>query len=190
MPVPPLKSARLMLIPMLPAFLEACQSGDHVAAEALIGLRVPDEWYEEQWLIQLRLNDMRADPDYEPWSLRAIALTQSGEMIGHIGFHSPPGPAYLQAYAPGGIELGYTVFPAYRRQGYAREAVAAMLEYAREQGVPRFVLSISPENAPSLAIAHHFGFAKVGSYADPEDSEEIIFAREAITSSEKKGIYL
>jgi len=46
-------------------FLEACVAGDRAAAEAIIGLRVPDEWYGEQWLIELRLNDLRADPAYQ-----------------------------------------------------------------------------------------------------------------------------
>lgn len=175
----PITSSRLALVPMSVEFLEACLAGDHAAAEAIIGVHVSDEWYGEQWLIELRLNDLRADPAYQPWSLRAIVLPESNTMIGHIGFHTPPGPAYLQPYAPGGIEIGYTVFPAHRRQGYAREAVNAMIDYARGQAVPRFVLSISPENTASLAIARHFGFVKVGTYDDPEDGEEIIFAGEA-----------
>jgi RimJ/RimL family protein N-acetyltransferase len=100
-------------------------------------------------------------------------------MVGHIGFHTQPGPTYLQDIAPGGVEIGYTIYPAFRRQGYAREACRALMEWAyREQGVPRFVVSISPDNVPSIAIARHFGFQKVSEHDDKEDGLEHVFVLE------------
>lgn len=43
--------------------------------------------------------------------------------------------------------------PAYRRKGYAREAVVAMLQYAyRELGIRRFVAKITDSNQASLNL--------------------------------------
>lgn len=168
-----------MLVNMAPGFLAASLAEDAQSASQLIGLQVPQEWLEERWLIELRANDLRQHPDWQPWLLRAVGLRATGEMIGHVGFHTPPNPSYLAETAPGGIEIGYTIFPAHRRHGYAGEAVAALMGWAQhEHQVPRFVLSISPQNEPSLRIAQRYGFTKVGSHIDEEDGEEYVFVRE------------
>lgn len=177
--VPAIVTPRLTLVSLAPAFLAASLARDRAQAERLVGLRVPDEWFDEHPLIALRLDDLRADPGWRPWLLRAVGLTAAGEMIGHTGFHTPPGATYLEAYAPGGIELGYTIFPAHRRRGYAGEAAAAMLAWAAGQGVPRFALSIGADNEASLRIARRHGFVWVGSRVDDEDGPEEVFVREA-----------
>ncbi|NJN17302.1 MAG: GNAT family N-acetyltransferase [Oscillochloris sp.] len=163
---------------MTEAFLQASLAGDRAQATTLLGYPVAAEWLEERDLIVLRINDLRANPGYRPWTLRAIIERASGAMVGHIGFHTMPGPEYLQDLAPGGIELGYTVFPQYRRRGFAREAVAALISWAAAQAVPRFVLAISPTNEPSLRIAAGLGFQQIGSHEDPKDGLELIFARD------------
>jgi RimJ/RimL family protein N-acetyltransferase len=96
-------------------------------------------------------------------------------MVGYIGFHTRPAPDYLQAIAPGGIELGYTIFTPFRRQGLAREACEGLMEWARaEHGLTCFVVSIRPDNIPSLRLAQDFGFQRVGSHIDEEDGPEDI----------------
>lgn len=176
----PIITECLTLTEVTAEFLEASLAGDCEQAAQMIGLGVPPEWREEHWLIDLRLNDLREKRTWSPWMLRAISLRSTGAMIGAIGFHTPPNPDYLTDIAPGGIEIGYRLFPAYRNHGYAREAVAALIDWAqREHGVLRFVLSISPTNASSLKIAEHFDFTKVGSHIDEIDGEEWIFVREA-----------
>jgi RimJ/RimL family protein N-acetyltransferase len=78
----------------------------------------------------------------------------------------------------GGIELGYTVFAADRRRGYACEAVAALLAFARREApqLAGFVASIGPANAPSLALVRRLGFTKIGEHDDPEDGLEHVYA--------------
>ncbi|MBC8159656.1 MAG: GNAT family N-acetyltransferase [Roseiflexaceae bacterium] len=173
--VPPIETDRLQLVSLSPAFLAASQARDRTAAERELGLAVPDAWFTEQFVIDMRLQDVRANPSWQPWLLRAVVLRQGAAMAGHVGFHTPPGPAYLQQHAPGGIEIGYTIYAEYRRQGYAAEAVSGMIDYARGQGVQRFVLSIRPDNQPSLAIARRFGFAKVASVVDEIDGVEDVY---------------
>ena len=171
-----IESERLSLIPMTPAFLEACLAGDLAAASSSIGLAVPPEWLQEQGLMRLRLEQLRQNPELQPWLLRAIGLRQDRAMIGHIGFHSQPGADYLREWAPGGVEFGYTIFPSHRRQGYAQEAAQALMGWAqREHGVRQFVVTISPDNLPSLRIAARIGFRKVGTHFDEEDGVEDVF---------------
>ncbi len=174
--MPTITTPRLDLIPLTPAFLEASLAGDRAAAERLLGLSVPTDWFGEQALMNYRLPELRRDPDLQPWLLRAIGLRDEGVMAGHIGFHTAPDPEYLQDLAPCGVEFGYTVYPAYRRQGIATEAAAALMAWAHaEHRVSRFVLSIQPGNAPSLRLAAHFGFRRIGSHVDEEDGPEDIF---------------
>ncbi|MEZ4621572.1 MAG: GNAT family N-acetyltransferase [Caldilineaceae bacterium] len=169
---------RLILAPMTVAFLTAALAEDQQRASAELGAQVPRDWVEANWLIQLRLSQLESDPALQPWLLRAIIHRTQKTMIGHIGFHDYPGAAYLHAYATAAAEMGYTIFPAHRRQGYAREAVAALMAWAEtEQGVTQFVLSISPDNLPSQRIAAHFGFQRVGQWEDAEDGTEDVFLR-------------
>jgi RimJ/RimL family protein N-acetyltransferase len=51
------------------------------------------------------------------------------------------------------------------------------MAWARQQGVTRFVLSISPTNAPSVRIANRLGFVKIGSQMDEADGLEEIYER-------------
>jgi RimJ/RimL family protein N-acetyltransferase len=97
-------------------------------------------------------------------------------MVGHIGFHTQPGADYLRELAPGGIEYGYTVFSAFRRQGYAREACEALMQWAYQaHQVTRFVVSIRPDNIPSRRLADQLGFKRIGSHVDEEDGLEDIY---------------
>jgi len=70
--------------------------------------------------------------------------------------------------------MGYTVLPPYRRRRYALEAAQAMMAWACEHGVRLFRLSVSPANAPSLAMAAKMGFRHVGEQVDEEDGPELI----------------
>jgi [ribosomal protein S5]-alanine N-acetyltransferase len=175
-PTATIATERLDLITLPPAFLAASLAMDRARAEAWLGLSIPREWFDETGLMRLRLADLERDPALQPWLLRAIGLRAARQMVGHIGFHTAPGPAYLEDLAPGGVEFGYTVFPVYRRQGIAREAAGGLMRWAHTTcGVERFVLSISPDNVPSLRLAASFGFRPIGSHVDEEDGVEEIF---------------
>jgi len=87
----------------------------------------------------------------------------------HAGFHGPPDEN-------GMVEVGYTVVPEYRRRGYARAMLAALLRRAADEPQVRTVrASISPDNAASLATIRGFGFAPAGEQWDEEDGRELLF---------------
>jgi len=78
------------------------------------------------------------------------------------------------------LEIGYEVFPAYRRRGYAREAVLAMFDWAqRDPSVLRFRATVSPGNLPSRQLIAGLGFIEVGTQRDEDDGEETVFERAA-----------
>lgn len=125
-----------------------------------------------------RLDQLRADPTLQPWLLRAVVLRNESRMVGHIGFHSRPGEKYLDELAPGGVELGFTVFETWRRQGYAREASESLMDWAhRLHGVTRFVVTIAPTNIASSWLAQRLDFRRIGSHVDEENGPEEIFER-------------
>ena len=161
---------------MSAAFHAASLAGDRREIEALLGAHVPADWPEERFA-QLFLTKLREEANLAPWLARALVLRSEGRMIGHAGFHSAPAPRYLEEFLPGAIELGYTVFASERRRGYAREAVAALMAFARREhaSLTGFVASISPDNEPSLALVRGLGFTRIGEHDDPEDGIEHIY---------------
>jgi ribosomal-protein-alanine N-acetyltransferase len=161
---------------MTAAFVGALLSDRRPDAAALIGAELPDEWpdaHDERFL-RLRLRQMERDPQLEQWLVRALVLRRSKKMIGHAGFHGAPGvngPRRLDA-----LEIGYTVFPSFRRRGYATEAAAALMDWARdERGIRHFVASVAPSNDPSLAVVRKLGFVQTGEQWDSEDGLELVF---------------
>lgn len=180
--VPDLLSPRLRLVALDPRFLQWCMAAHHQCAADWLGCDLPAEWVENWTLMALRHRDLTLNPAYAPWGLRAIITRDSGEMIGHIGFHTPPDPAYLRDLGTTGIEVGYEIYPAMRRQGYASEALHSMLSFAAAQGVSHAILSISPDNLPSTRLAMRHGFSLFGEQMDDEDGLELIY-RLALSAS-------
>jgi ribosomal-protein-alanine N-acetyltransferase len=135
---------------------------------------VPDWWPDahDRHFLLIRLRELVADPARLEWTVRALVL--DGEMIGHAGFHGPPGVNAVGA--PGAVEIGYTVFPAWRRRGYGRDAAQGLIEWAeREHGTRHFVAAVVPDNRASLAIVRSLGFEQTGERIDPEDGLELVF---------------
>ena len=170
---------RLVLRLMAGDVVDACLAGDLRRAEDLLGMEIPRELLDERTALAYARTQLNADPRYRPWSIRAIVLAATQTMAGHVRFHSPPDPDYLRPFARDAVEFGYRVFPEHRRRGYATEAVGAVMDWARTtSGIGRFVVSVSPDNAPSLALIARFGFTKVGQHTDDIDGVEHIFLRD------------
>ena len=164
-------TARLELVWLSPQLVEATLDGSRDE----LGFTAPDDWPNDhdRRFLAFRLRQMRDEPARGPWLVRAVVLRETRELIGHVGFHGPPGVNALRA--ADAVEVGYTIFPAHRRLGYATEAVVAMLDWARAQGIHRFVASVGPRNEPSLRIVRGLGFVEVGRHWDDEDGEELEF---------------
>jgi [ribosomal protein S5]-alanine N-acetyltransferase len=172
-----ISSKRLELVSLAPAFVEALLEGRRGKAEAQGGLHLPDGWPDDhdRGFLALRLGEMREHPELQEWLVRALVLPQGERpMVGHAGFHGPPGKNAVKA--AGAVEIGYTVFEPYRGRGFATEAVRALIDWAAtERGIQHFVASIAPENTASLAIVRRTGFVQTGRHWDDVDGEELEF---------------
>ena len=176
--VPSIRSSRLELVSLGPDVLGWLLDGRREDAAAAIGAELPDGWPDEQdaRLLDRRAEQLRSDPELQPWLLRALVLDETETMIGHAGFHGPPGvngPERADA-----VEVGYSVFHRYRGGGYATEAVRALVAWAREQRVGAVIASVAPDNEPSLAIVRKLGFVQTGEQWDDEDGLELVFQLE------------
>jgi [ribosomal protein S5]-alanine N-acetyltransferase len=77
------------------------------------------------------------------------------------------------------VELGYVVFTAHWRRGYAEEALTGLMRWALQcHGVTLFVVSISPDNDPLTKLAGKLGFRRIGQHVDPVDGIEYVYLRE------------
>lgn len=158
-------------------FLKACLREDKKTTDALIGLKVSLDWFEEKDLIRLRMKDYKIDNKYISWGLHAVGLRKSKEMIGFIGFHTRPNPEYLHPIAPNAIEFGYTIFLPFRRHGFAEEAIGGMLNWAvKQHPLESFIASVSPTNLPSTALVKKLGFTKIGEQVDEVDGLEFVYS--------------
>ena len=169
---------RLILRLMRGEAVDAVLAQDIPLVAQLVRAAVPRELLDRPTsfaFAKLRLDE---DKLYQPWSARAIILADTGAMIGHIRFHSRPDPVDLHPFARDAVEFGYTIFPDYRRQGYAAEASGAMMAWAQAMfGVRNFVATISPDNVASRALIARLGFARVGQVMDEVDGVEDVFLR-------------
>jgi ribosomal-protein-alanine N-acetyltransferase len=179
---------RLILRLLSPDALHAASQSDLARLAELTGFNASEEWGEIARIAKRRLAQVGADPGYLPWSVRAVALRSSGEIVGYINFHAAPGSDDLKAYAPSAVELGYAIIARHRGHGYAGEAVRMMMTWAGGRGADAFVFSISPSNVASLALAARLGAKKVGSRMDEEDGlEDVYLLRPKLTLPSRPG---
>lgn len=176
-----IRAPRLDLVLMTPRFMTAIHEADWMAAGRLLGAELPSEWRAgseswRQWL-GTRAAEAEADAAFIPWLPRVQLLRPEESrtkpaVVGEVGFHGPPDES-------GRVEIGYGVVSAYRRRGFAEEAVRALTaSAAREHGVTRFEAGIAPDNTPSLNLIRKLGFTQVGHRHHEKLGEQLIFHRD------------
>ncbi len=85
------------------------------------------------------------------FGLLLVTLRDDGAPIGICGL--------LQRDMLDAPDLGFALLPEFRRNGYAAEAAAAVLEWGGAQrGIHRILAIVQPENARSIELLHRLGF--------------------------------
>lgn len=162
----PIRTERLDLVPIDPDEIRRMLDGERPR-------QFPAEFPSQDELegfLTIQLRRMEADPDRREWMARFM-VTRDGAIVGHCGFHGPPNVI-------GRAEIGYTVFTQFRGHGFAKEAALALVGWAFEQGEPKVYATVSPSNAPSLAVVRGLGFRQVGTQIDEVDGLELVFVIE------------
>lgn len=172
-----IRTPRLDLVPIDPEVVGALVDGRRDEAQVAAGLAFPAEFPtldELSGLLPVQLHRMQAEPSNRDWMARFIVLRGDQQYVaGHCGFHGPPRTI-------GRAEIGYTVFSAFRGRGYAKEAAAALVGWAFEQGEREVFATVAPANAPSLAVVRDLGFKQVGEQMDEVDGLELVFLKRAL----------
>ena len=168
----PIRTPRLDLIAIPPEAIEHLLARDPTqAARALGGIALPAEFPTQDELagfLRIQLERMRREPARRDWMARLMIDRTTNQPIGHCGFHGPP-------QTIGRAEIGYTVFKQHRDKGYAKEAAQALTGWAFDQGEREVYATVSPDNAPSLAVVRSLGFIQVGTQIDEIDGLELVF---------------
>ncbi|MFJ3720618.1 GNAT family N-acetyltransferase [Streptomyces sp. NPDC090057] len=163
-------SKRVRFVELSAKALRALADGDLAGGSAEAGVAL-DEYFvcdRARWIFGYRADQLAKDPSAAPWITRAAVSEPDGVVVGDAGFHGPPDEA-------GMVEVGYTVVPGYRRQGYARAMLRALLvRAAAEPGVSTVRARIGSDNTASLATIAGFGFTRVGEQGNERDGLAIV----------------
>ncbi len=104
-----------------------------------------------------------ADYGYGPYCL---SLKSNGKLIGICGLFRRD---HLDD-----PDIGFSLLPDYRSQGYAGEAAIEVVRYARDNlGIGRLTAIVSPNNAPSIGLIEKLGLRFERAVTMPGDDEEI-----------------
>ncbi len=172
MELPTLHTARLGLRPLTVEAVEALIARDADALLALTGAVFPSP-AEAPPLLEDALpwvvEQLRASPGTEVWHSWLMTLRETREAVGIMGLAGGPNEE--------GTSLsGWTVYPRFERQGYATEAMAALLGWAFEQpGLASVRATIPPWNTPSLRVAEKLGMRRIGTETDDEVGEVWVY---------------
>ncbi|GIV97152.1 MAG: N-acetyltransferase [Herpetosiphonaceae bacterium] len=130
---------------------------DRTALARLLEAQVPDDWPgpDVAEILPLLKLERERNPQSAQWS-GLILHSADRILIGDIGFKGGPNSASA-------VEIGYSIIPAYRRQGYASEAAQAMIKGALAQpGVAHVTAECLIDNIGSIRVLERIGMRRVG----------------------------
>ncbi|HWT13414.1 MAG TPA: GNAT family protein [Allosphingosinicella sp.] len=122
------------------------------------GLRPDPRAFLEQLIADMQVKSPGGDDPGGPWYQYVVERSSDGAVVGDLGAgFGVPGERQ--------VELGYRILPAYQRNGYAREAVAALIDLLIEShAVHRFVGVAASANRASRSVLEALGFRQEGSF--------------------------
>src|SRR5262245_53346574 len=160
-----IRTPRLLLVAGNAA-LSRAELEDRARFPALLGATVAPEWPpplndENSMRWSLRFHETVPDgAGWGNWYFLRVLPDGRRIAIGNGGFQGVPS-------ADGEVEVGYSVLESQQRQGYAPEAVRALLAWAFAHPAVRKVRAHTlPELAPSIRVLEKCGFRLVGAGAE------------------------
>ncbi len=109
------------------------------------------------WIARMR----EAEPSAWTHGFEMVDVT-TDTAVGSCGYKGPPDP-------DGTVEIAYGVHPDQRGRGYAKEAAAALAEFAFAAGARLVRAHTRLDNDASARVLVACGFERVGQVVDPED---------------------
>jgi ribosomal-protein-alanine N-acetyltransferase len=178
-----IQTLRLDLIAITPESLHIQQRDSAEMKTELgtcIGATVPDQWPPEHWephVFEFLLKQFAATPELIGWTRYLVLRHPENEggsrtLIGTCG-------SWLPNPETGEAEIGYGVLHGWQRQGYAAEAVRAMLPWLQtRRTIHAFVAQTFPDLYGSIRVLEKCGFEPAGKGYE----EGAILFRKLVTS--------
>lgn len=125
----------------------------------------------QRWYLQL----LQERPEAVGWGLWYMIQCQPiRTVVGVAGFKGIP--------ADGACEVGYSVLPAFQGQGYATEAVRALIHWAFDRDlVDRVLAETLPNLHPSIRVMEK---CRMGYISEGQSEENVRTIRYAVTRAE------
>jgi RimJ/RimL family protein N-acetyltransferase len=101
------------------------------------------------------------------WCQVAVLAERGSCLVGDVAF-------CVDADDPARAMIGYTVAPEHQANGYATEAVAALLSWLADRGVGVVEADTLADNGPSRRVLERLGFAVAG---DLDDGAAVLYRR-------------
>ena len=123
----------------------------------ILGVRIVEGWpnADEVGLFAWLVGAVKHDPTLVEWGQVVLIHNTDRALIGTAGFKGAPDET-------GTVEFGYGVVPTYQLQGYATEAVAALLAWAfKHPAVRRVFADCLPENTASARVLEKLGLRQL-----------------------------
>lgn len=112
------------------------------------------EWMKHQYF------KGRSKKEYEEALLKEPVLESGAQLaVVRIADQKLLGDIYVKKEADT-FWIGYTVSPAFKRQGYAYEIVRSLIGWIRQQGEVKIMAGAAPENIASIRLLEKLGFSK------------------------------
>lgn len=151
----PLKTPRLELWTVSPEVARLAVVSRKKAGERL-GLEISRDWPSRD--LREALPELGRFVEHNPeaacWGIWLIVHAAARMVIGDIGFRGP-------ADQTGTLEIGYSVVPGFRQQGFASEAAGALAQWAFGQPeVRRIIARCRMDNLGSIRVLERTGFRR------------------------------
>ncbi|MDB9309455.1 GNAT family N-acetyltransferase [Aphanizomenon sp. CS-733/32] len=157
-------TSRLKIFPCSLEVSQAAVSKDKLQVEKLLGANVPDDWFAADVLdfLPIYAQMLQDNPNQIGWGVWLIILIDNSTLIGDLGFGGKPDEQ-------GTVEMGYEVLSAYRHQGYAFEAVQALVNFAITDPKLKRIISYCPQdNFASQRILEKLGMQQIETLDSPD----------------------
>lgn len=155
-----IQTQRLRLAPCPLFIAEACTKKISKEINTL-GFKFSEDWpsTDMKEFLSSYINKMKPNESKYFWGVWLMILSSENKVIGDVGFideHSKDGV----------VEMGYSVVPSYRNQGFGFEAVNALTDWALKQTVVKKIIAqCDKDNQYSIRILKKLG-AKIKTYED------------------------
>ena len=170
----PLRTERLVLLPITRDLVEAVIAADRAEAERIVGAKFPDLWPGRALVeraFSCPIEKLRRDPEAWLWGARVLVTKDEPIVVGSVVLNGRP---------DGGlVEVAYGVDEAWQGRGFATEGTGAVVGWALEQHeVKRVQACTFPWHRASQKVLERIGMHRVGVRETDMFGELVVYERQ------------